>query len=657
MIRSIFLPLIAMIAGLVATTGIADANTIEDFFRNREISNVQLSPDGAYLAALVRTEKDPDAKNLVVMDVVTGKSEAITGYKVADIVWYYWASKDRIIFRLTSDSDEPFVRSTGRGVFSISPDGKDFRQLYGSGVAQIKYELGGLDSLPNDDDPILVQRRGNRPAFPDVYRMNIKNGKLKKIIRNKNHVFTWITDNKGVVRAGISAGSVIEDLNYELIYRSDAKSPWRTLLEFYDSDTFTVFGFDETNSKMFVAARLDGGRYKLYAMDPETGQLGKPILEDAEYDIYYEYSNTPHLVTTDEGNPVYFEYMRDRPRRKFFDAKWQMRQKIIDQALPGLENRMVGWDRDETRFLIFRYSDRDEGSYYLYDEKEKSIRFLLAISPWLNSEKLASTKPFEYEARDGLKLHGYITRKTGDSEGPAATIILPHGGPWGIRDQWGFDREVQYLASLGYTVIQPNFRGSGGYGYDFEVSSYRQWGLQMQDDLTDATYWAIENDIADPQRICIFGASYGGYAALMGVAKEPDLYACAIGYVGVYDLELKVRGLTRGRRLKGYGRIKTWGKEAFGDYKKDVERLRSTSPVYLASEIKVPVFIVIGDNDRVVSAIHGYNMISQLKRYKKDYRFMIRRTEGHGFFAEQNVIDLYSAVGDFLGANLDNDGQ
>ncbi|MCZ6537929.1 MAG: hypothetical protein O6838_08570, partial [Gammaproteobacteria bacterium] len=228
MIRSIFLPLIAMIAGLVATTGIADANTIEDLFRNREISNVQLSPDGAYLAALVRTEKDPDAKNLVVMDVVTGKSEAITGYTVADIVWYYWAGKDRIVFRLTSDSDAPFVRSTGRGVFSISPDGKDFRHLYGSGVALLKYQLEELDGLPNDDDHILVQRRGNRPAFPDVYRMNIRSGKLKKITRNKNDVLTWMTDNNGVVRVGISTGPVTEDLNYEVIYRADDNSPWET---------------------------------------------------------------------------------------------------------------------------------------------------------------------------------------------------------------------------------------------------------------------------------------------------------------------------------------------------------------------------------------------------------------------------------------------
>ncbi|MCH7894216.1 MAG: S9 family peptidase [Proteobacteria bacterium] len=652
MVRSIFLPLIAMLATLVATTGIADASTSEDFFRNREIRNVKLSPGGEYLAALVRTEKDPNAKNLVVMDLATMKSEAITGYKVADIVWYYWAGKDRIIFRLTSDSDEPFVRSTNRGVFSISPDGKDFRQLYGAGVAQIKYELGGLDSLPNDDDHILVQRRGNRPAFPDVYRMNIKNGKLKKIVRNKNNVLAWVTDNNGVVRAGISSGPETEDMNYEFIYRSDDKSPWRTLFEYYD-DSFVVFGFDETNSKLFVAARLDGGRFKLYAMDPESGQLGEPILEDAEYDIYYEHSKTPHMVSTDQGKPVYFEYMRDRPRRIFFDAQWQMRQKTIDQAMPGTENRMVGWDRDETRFLIFRYSDRDEGSYYLYDEKEKSIRFLLAISPWLDSEKLASTEPFEYEARDGLKLHGYITRKTGAPDAPAPTIILPHGGPWGIRDQWGFDKETQYLASLGYTVIQPNFRGSGGYGYNFEVSSYRQWGLQMQDDLTDATYWAIENNIADPQRICIFGASYGGYAALMGVAKEPDLYACAIGYVGVYDLELLVQGLTRGRRLKGFGRSKVWGKVAFGDYKKDVERLKNTSPVNLVPQIKVPVFIIMGDNDRVVSSTHAFRMIRQLKRHHKDYRVMIRSTEGHGFFAEQNVIDLYTAIGDFLGANLD----
>ncbi len=654
MARLIFLPLIAVLAVLVATTGIADASTIEDFFHNREISNVKMSPDGKYLSALVRTEKDPEAKNLVVMDLSTGKSEAITGYKEPDVVWYYWAGKDRIIYMLADDLDGAYKRAFSLGVFSISPDGKDFREIYGPTGAKIKYQLEELDSLPNDDEHILVQRRGKDRLFPNVYRLNIKNGKLKKITQNENDVLSWVADNNGVVRAGISTGTETEDLNYELIYRSDDKSPWKRLFEFY-GETFTIFGFDETNTRLFVAARLAGGRFKLYGMDPETGQLGEPILEDAEYDIYYEYSNTPHLVTTDDGKPVYFEYMRDRPRRKFFDAKWQMRQKTIDQALPGLENRMVSWDRGETRFLIFRYSDRDEGSYYLYDEKDKSIRFLLALSPWLDRENLATTVPFEFEARDGLKLHGYITRKKSTSDGPAPTIIKPHGGPYGIRDQWGFNREIQYLASLGYTVIQPNFRGSGGYGYKFEISSYRQWGLQMQDDLTDATYWAIENEIADPQRICIYGASYGGYAALMGVAKEPDLYACAIGYVGVYDLERLARNRTRGRRVKGAGRYKLWAKEMFGDYKKDAERLKNTSPVNLVSKMKAPVLIIVGGLDPRPS--RSGLLVNEFKRNNKEYRLIVRDWEGHGFFAEQNVIDLYKEIGEFLGTYLDNDGQ
>jgi len=650
MVRSIFLPFIAMLAGLVATTGIADASMIEDFFRNREISNVQLSPDGTYLAALVRTEKYPDAKNLVVMDLATGKSEAITGYEVADIVWYFWAGKDRMVFMLARDDDNQFRPSFVRGVFSISPDGKNFRHLYGTGVAQLKYQLEGLDSLPNDDDHILVQRRGNFPMFPDVYLLNTNSGRLKKINRNKNDVLNWIADNNGVVRVGISAGREIEDLNYELIYRSNDDSPWKTLFEFHD-DKLVVFGFDETNSKLFVAARLDGDRFKLYAMDPESGQLGDPILEDAEYDIYYEHSKTPHLVSTDQGKPVYFEYMRDRPRRIFFDAQWQMRQKTIDQALPGTENRMVGWDRDETRFLIFRYSDRDEGAYYLYEEKEKSIRFLLAISPWLDSENLASTEPFEYEARDGLKLHGYITRKTGE-DGPAPTIILPHGGPWGIRDQWGFDKKIQYFASLGYTVIQPNYRGSGGYGYNFEVSSYHQLGLQMQDDVTDATHWAIENKIADPKRICIYGFSFGAYVALMGVAKEPGLYACAIGSAGVYDLELLARRYSQTGGRKGSGRFKAWGDAAFGDHKKDADRLRNTSPVNLVAQIEVPVLIIHGLEGRWASRNNEIMLIGQLKRYDKEYRHLEHQYGGVGFSAEQNVIDRYTEIGEFLGTYL-----
>ncbi|MCZ6560211.1 MAG: prolyl oligopeptidase family serine peptidase [Gammaproteobacteria bacterium] len=613
-----------------------------------------MSPDGEYLTALVRTEKNPGGTNLMVMNLATGKSEAITGYDVADIVWYYWAGKNRIVFMLARDDDDQFRQSFVVGIFSISPDGKKFRHLYGTGLAAIKYQLEELDSLPNDDNHILVQRRGKDRMFPNVYRLNIKNGKLKKITQNENDVLSWIADNNGVVRVGISSGSDTEDLNYELVYRSDSKSSWKRLFEFY-GETFMVFGFDETNSRLFVAARLAGGRYKLYAMDPETGQLGEPILEDPVYDIYYEYSNTPHLVTTDEGKPVYFEYMRDRPRRIFFDANWQMRQKTIDKALPDTENRMVSWDRDEKRFLIFSYSDRDEGSYYLYDEKEKSVRFLIAISPWLDSENLANTEPFEYEARDGLKLYGNITRKTDIPDEPAPTIIMPHGGPYGVRDQWGFDKEVQYLASLGYTVIQPNFRGSGGYGYKVRISGYRQLGLQMQDDVTDVTHWAIENGIADPQRICIYGVGFGAYAALMGVAKKPGLYACAIGSAGVYDLELVARKYSQTGGRKGFGQFKAWGDEVFGNFKKHAERLRATSPVTLVPQIQAPVLIIHG-LEGSWNSIHSDIMITgQLKRHDKRYQHLELQYGGVGFLTEQNEIDRYTVIGEFLGAYLDDE--
>jgi dipeptidyl aminopeptidase/acylaminoacyl peptidase len=247
------------------------------------------------------------------------------------------------------------------------------------------------------------------------------------------------------------------------------------------------------------------------------------------------------------------------------------------------------------------------------------------------------------KARDGLELHGYVTRPAGD--GPHPLVVLPHGGPHGVRDSWEYDPEVQLLAIRGYAVLQVNFRGSGGYGTDFETAGYGEWGAKMQDDLTDATRWAIEQKIAPADRICIYGASYGGYAALMGAAREPDLYRCAIGYAGVYDLPLMWE--SGDTPDSNFGRA--YLERVIGS---DTATLRARSPVYNAQSIKAPVLLIHGKEDGRVDYQHAKRMRAALEEHQKKVEWLALGGEGHGIYDEDSRREVYERILQFLDANL-----
>jgi dipeptidyl aminopeptidase/acylaminoacyl peptidase len=313
------------------------------------------------------------------------------------------------------------------------------------------------------------------------------------------------------------------------------------------------------------------------------------------------------------------------------------------KAFPGQIPIIVSASHDGTRAIVFVRSDVNPGDYYLLDPQAMSLDHLFSASRWIDPARMHAKESFVLEARDGVRLHGYVTRPGGP--GPYPLVVLPHGGPHGVRDDWNYDWEVQLLANRGYAVLQVNFRGSGGFGEDFESSGFHEWGGRMQDDITDATRWAIASKLAAPDRICIFGASYGGYAALMGAVREPDLYRCAIGYAGIYDLALmsSTGDVRRSRSGRAYLDL------ALGH---DAARLEERSPASRASEIRIPVLLIHGKQDWRADFDQAKAMKAALESRHKPYQWMELRGEGHGVYDEETRREVYERILEFLGRHL-----
>src|SRR5690606_26995583 len=343
--------------------------------------------------------------------------------------------------------------------------------------------------------------------------------------------------------------------------------------------------------------------------------------------------------------PVGARYMDDGIRLRFFDEDSAMAQRyrMLERAFPGSGLQITSTTADGQLALVRVWSDRDAGQYLLFDTRAKTADGVFARLAWFAPEKMAAARKVELEARDGLALHGYLTRPQGAAEAPLPMVVLPHGGPFGIHDSWDFDLDTQLLAAAGYAVLRLNYRGSGNSGPSYRAQGAQEWGGTMPDVITEATTWAIDQGIADPARVCIVGASYGGYAALMGVAKEPDLYRCAAGYVGVYDLPA-----LHADRARSAAWMRHWANDWMGARASLAER----SPVNLADRIKVPVFLAAGGADHIAPIAHSRRMQRALEAAGVPVQTLYIDSEGHGFRKEEHRRRYYAQLLGFLAQHL-----
>ncbi len=620
---------------MVSASVMAKNYSVEDFFKNPQYSSMSVSPDGKYMAALAPAK---GRRNLAIIDLKDrSKSRFITALEDQDVAAYTWVSDDRIIFGVDADGVEAIAmyavdRKGGRITTLINP-----LESNSAGPGGIPSPTL-LDRLEDDQKHVLVSYDSRRVGVPDVYRMNVRNGGMKMIERNPGTVVGWVTDHDGKVRGALAQ----DKLFTEAWYRKTEDAEWEVVARFAwdDRNAFSPLGFDYDNQTWFVSSQKDHDTAAIYRFDPETKKYGEMIFHNPTVDA-------GGLIFSDvQEKAVAATYFDSRPRWQGLDDDYTKMRQSLDSAFPDLVVSLTSANKDEDLFIVSTSSDVDPGSYYLYDRKTQKLEFLAEPMAWIEPEDMAPMQPITYTSRDGLTIHGYLTLPTSGENKNLPLIINPHGGPW-ARDFWGFNNEHQFLANRGYAVLQMNFRGSTGYGRDFLEASYKQWGRTMQNDITDAVSWAIEQGYADEDRICIYGASYGGYATMAGVTTTPDLYKCGVNYVGVVDIGLLFETMPKAWNL-GSEQMK----QQIGDPETDAELLAEASPINHVDKITAPLFIVHGRRDPRVKYEHATRLRKEMEQHNKPYEWMVKDNEGHGFRKEENRIELYTAMEKFFDKHI-----
>lgn len=614
---------------------------VEDFFKRSPYSSFQLSPNGKYLAAISPIR---ERRNIAVIDLETRKARAVTGVTDRDVNGFMWANDDRLLFFMDKDGNESF------GIFAVNRDGKNPKTLVEPAETQIKQgsfvvrTAFVLNRLENDPDRVLVAipRLSRNRVIQDVKTMDIRTGRQSIVERNPGNIAAWLTNDDGDVIGALQ----LEDGKRRVLHRPAGAGDWNTLVEFEDSNGgFTPAWISDDGKRMLIRSNLspDGtvrDKAAIYEYDFLNNQIGRLVFEHPEVDVGGVMSSD----VTDQPTAVYFNAAK--PGYHFLDAEWKAIWDGIQAAFPGRMVSATSLTEDERKFVFAVWDDRNPADYYLYDRDSNQMEELAEIYDWLPEDSLAQTEPVTIESRDGLQLPAYLTLPPGSDGKNLPMVLNVHGGPW-ARDSWGFNPEVQLMANRGYAVLQVNFRGSTGYGQDFRNASRKQWGLKMQDDLTDAVHWAVQTGVADPDRVCIYGGSYGGYAAMAGATFTPDLYQCAINYVGVTDINLLFETMPASWELLRKEMIRD-----VGDPEEDKALLADRSPINHVDKIQVPILMAYGRQDPRVVLEHALRFERQLKLHEKDYQLIIKNKEGHGFRKFENQVEWYTKVIDFLDANL-----
>jgi len=596
---------------------------LEDFFRKPERAGVQISPDGKHLSFLAPHDR---RLNLWVRDLETGEERRLTNETGRDLAGYLWVDDEHLVYVRDEGGDENYR------LYSVRFDGENARDL--TPFEDVQCDL--VDDLEDVPGQFLFQMNKRDSEKFDVYRMDVRDGSMTLAAENPGTVSSWITDNAGKLRLGLATDGVTRSL----LYRETEEAEWSTIASYSFRETVSPLQFTFDDAGLYVASNLGRDRTAIYEFDLERGVPTRLLFEHDEVDVGVVLSSRRRKCLTG----VTFE--TDRVGFHFFDEERARIQTRLDEALPGFDNRVISSSRDETRYIISSRSDRSRGRYYLYDTSTDSLDFLFSLSPWLDDVELAPMVPIVYEARDGSRIHGYLTKPlSADSETPPL-IVNPHGGPW-HRDSWGFNPEVQFLASRGYAVLQMNFRGSTGYGRRFWESSFGEWGGAMQDDVSDGVRWAIENKMADPERVAIYGASYGGYASLAGLVKTPELYRCGVSYVGVSNLFTFLDAFPP--YWKQYLEMVY---EMVGHPEEDADRLRATSPFFHAEKIVAPLFVAQGANDPRVKQAESDQIVEALRERGVEVKYLVKENEGHGFHNEENQFEFYRELDSFLSNHL-----
>ena len=593
---------------------------------NPERANPHISPDGKMLAWLAPDEHDV----LQVWVQLIGGHDArvVTADKRRGIQTYGWALDSKtILYQQDADGDENFH------VFAVDLDSHNVRDL--TPWQGVRAE--SVASSPKFPERILVALNMRDRKLMDVYRIDLRTGAVELDTKNPGDVAGWLADEDLIVRA---ATVTTPDGGTEIRIRDTAAGAWRTLTKASMEDNLVALDLTKDGKSLFLSTSIGADTARLVRHEIASGRETEIARSDDADVSDVVIQPTLHVVQAAAFDPGRKHWMVVDPS---VQADFDAIAKITDGDFTVIDRDLA----DRTWIVSFQ-SDRAPARYYSWDRASRKATFLFSVQPKLDDAPLAPMKPVTFTARDNMKLNGYLTLPIGAPAKNLPLVLLPHGGPWD-RDSWGFSPEVQLLANRGYAVLQVNFRGSTGFGKKYLHAGDREWGLTMQNDLTDGVKWAVDTGIADPKRVAIFGGSYGGYAALAGAAFTPDLYKCAVDECGpsnLFTLLASIPPYWAVTRSIFDTRVGNPGDP------KDKELLTAASPLFSADKIKIPILVGQGANDPRVKQAEAEQIVEAIAKHRGNAVYVLYTDEGHGFVRPENRLDFTARIEKFLADNL-----
>ncbi len=646
-------------AAFAADAPASNVLPVKAFFSYPKLSDLKISPDGKYLALAMSTDPNGfDSNELVILgaDDLKLKAQFTVTTHVADqsILDYWWANDERVLIatkRLLPDADRP--QADGQ-LFAINADGSKERLLLGPGSWVFFWQL--ISRIPDDPRHVVVRAVPGylsaelKHRESHAYQVDVYDGTVTQL-KMPFEDAEMLADENGVLRATEKDDK--DTGKPMLALRPDpAKDDWVELDKLLENDDpaspeVGPAGVMPDGHTFYWWGRTPSSTVGLFSLDP-TSLKQEPLFGDPDFDVSeviwsFDFAKDRHIIAveTDPGLPALDILDGNDPKAKYLAEFYGI--------FPDHRVSITSNTRDQSKMVLFIRSDKDPGEYYLYDAKANTMKLLFKSKPEIDPSLMGTTQPIEFKARDGLTIHGYLTTPPGVDAKNLPLILSVHGGPHEVYTTWGWDREVQFFANHGYAVLELNYRGSGGYGMKFQDAGYLHWGTTMQDDLADGVRWVEQQGYVDPKRVCIYGGSYGGYAALENAIRYPDLYQCTVGYAGVYDLT-----------LMGHSGVYAQRADARNDFDvylgKDMDERKRQSPVYNADKLTIPALIIYGGADPIAVAHNSEEMLAAMdKAGVKHPPAIVMPNEMHGFVNPDNIYPMYTKMLAFFDQYIGSD--